>query len=69
MQWIGRAALTEATYAIESTTTLLPGWSTVATVAEAATDQSGVPAGYTRWQMTVPRPGANEFLRIRGTEL
>ena len=69
LQWFGRTNATEASYLIESSTTLEAGWNPLTVTPTAAANQSGVPAGYTRWEATIPRSSSTEFLRVLGTEL
>jgi autotransporter-associated beta strand protein len=48
-------------------TTGLGNWGTSAVTPAAATDQAGVPAGYTRMTAVVPVDSAKKFVRVQGT--
>jgi hypothetical protein len=55
------------TYAVQNTTNLAAGpWNPAAVTPTTATDQTGVPTGYTRKQFSVPATG-NGFYRVTAT--
>jgi hypothetical protein len=55
------------TYAVENTTNLAAGpWNPASVTKTTATDQTGVPTGYTRKQFSVPATG-NGFYRVTAT--
>ena len=63
LTWIGRAAVGDADYVVEKSAALAVGWTDGGVAVTPAADQSGVPAGYSRYEATVPRA----WCRIKGT--
>lgn len=57
-------------YEVQQSTTLAPGsWTAVTDVTPvAAADQSGVPSGCTRREVTVPTAAGRRFVRVSGTQ-
>ena len=54
-------------YDVLTTSNLVSGpWQTEQIVPSEAIDQSAVPAGYKRYQVTIPAPNGSRFYRLRG---
>ncbi len=65
LTWLGRTAAGEAIYAVEKDAALADAWTGSGITATLAADQSGAPAGYSRYEATVSRG----WCRIKGTAL
>ena len=68
LRWLQRE--TAATYTLKQSATLDAGsWTTVVSpIPSPDSDQSGTPANYDRYQVTLPTSGGKSFFRIEGVE-
>lgn len=67
--WLGRASSSEAVYVIQTNPSLDGAWTDISDAPSVAADQSGVPAGYTRFQVITPRTPGHSYYRIKATAL
>ena len=65
LTWLGRTATGDAAYSVEKNAVLFDAWTGSGVTPTPAADQAGAPAGYTRYEATVPRG----WCRIKATAL
>jgi len=67
IQWLGRTSSAEGTYVLETNVSLQAEWTVVEIPPAPAADQSNVPAGYTRFGVTVPRSDGAAWFHVKGS--
>lgn len=68
LRWIGRSA--DTAYQVDTTTDpAVTTWTDTGLPPQVAADQSNVPAGATRWEVTLPASDGRRFFRVSGRTL